>query len=55
MLWRDEDEGQDTVLADARAIRENDLAFGVMWIDNPWQTTYNSMAPDPSRSQIGTA
>lgn len=49
MLWRDEDEGQDTVLADARAIRDNDLAFGVMWIDNPWQTTYNSMAPDPSR------
>lgn len=46
MLWRDENTGQDEVLSDAAAIRDNDLAFGVMWIDNPWQTTYNSMQPD---------
>ena len=49
MLWRNENESGDEVLEDAQAIRDGDFAFGVMWIDNPWQTTYNSMVPDPER------
>ncbi len=49
MLWRNVNESGDQVLEDAAAIREEDLAFGVMWIDNPWQTSYNSMAPDPDK------
>lgn len=48
MLWRNENVDGDEVLADAEAVRANDLAFGVMWIDNPWQTYYNSMQPDPA-------
>ncbi len=46
MLWRDENDSDAQVLEDARAVRDHDLAFGVMWVDNPWQTTYNSMRPD---------
>ncbi len=49
MLWRNVNESSAQVLEDAAAIRDGDFAFGVMWIDNPWQTTYNSMAPDPER------
>lgn len=49
MLWRNVNESGEQVLEDAAAIREGDFAFGVMWIDNPWQTTYNSMEPDPAK------
>jgi alpha-D-xyloside xylohydrolase len=48
-LWRNVNVDDAEILADAAALRENDLAFGVMWIDNPWQTTYNSMQPDPAQ------
>ncbi|MCK6528298.1 hypothetical protein L6R50_12315 [Myxococcota bacterium] len=48
MLWRNENRDGAQVLEDARAIRDHDLAFGVMWIDNPWQSSYNSMQPDPA-------
>lgn len=49
MLWRNVNESGDQVLEDAAAIRDGDFAFGVMWIDNPWQTSYNSMQPDPEK------
>jgi len=48
MLWRNQNSGDAEVLEDATAIRDGDYAFGVMWVDNPWQTTYNSMVPDPA-------
>ncbi len=48
MLWRNENEnGQEDVYEDMEAIRFHDLAFGLIWIDNPWQTGYNTMVPDP--------
>lgn len=47
MLWRNQNSDDAEVLEDANAIRDGDYAFGVMWVDNPWQTTYNSMVPDP--------
>lgn len=48
MQWRNEVDGQDTLLADAAAIREHAVPTGLIWVDNPWQTTYNSMRPDPA-------
>lgn len=49
MQWRDEDDPQEVVLEDLAAMRDGDFAFGVVWVDNPWQTTYNSMVPDPAQ------
>lgn len=43
--WRDESTAAD-VLADADAIRANGIPGGCVWIDNPWQTAYNTMVPD---------
>lgn len=48
MQWRNEVDGQDTLLADAAAIRAHAVPTGLIWVDNPWQTTYNSMQPDPA-------
>lgn len=48
-IWRNENVDGQEVLDDALAIRDNDLAFGVLWVDNPWQTSYNSMQPDPEQ------
>jgi hypothetical protein len=48
-LWRNVNVDDAEVLADAAAIREHDLAFGVLWVDNPWQSSYNSMQPDPAQ------
>jgi alpha-D-xyloside xylohydrolase len=45
LQWRDESTAAE-VLADAEAIRANGIPGGCVWIDNPWQTTYNSMQPD---------
>lgn len=49
LQWQNEVTGEGEVYADARAIRELGLATGVLWVDNPWQTTYNSMVPDPEQ------
>jgi alpha-D-xyloside xylohydrolase len=46
LQWRNEVVGEADVVADALAIRDLGLATGVLWVDNPWQTTYNSMVPD---------
>lgn len=46
LQWRNEVAGSEDVRADAAAIRENGIPTGVIWVDNPWQTTYNSMVPD---------
>ncbi len=45
LQWRDESTAAD-VLADAAAIRALGIPGGCVWIDNPWQTSYNSMVPD---------
>ncbi len=48
MQWRNEVAGTVDVLADLAAIRANHIPTGLIWVDNPWQTTYNSMQPDPA-------
>ncbi len=48
LQWQDEVTGQDEVLDDAYQLRSRDLPTGVIWVDNPWQTTYNSLVPDPA-------
>lgn len=48
MQWQNEVDGADDVRADMRAIRENGVPTGLIWVDNPWQTTYNSMTADPA-------
>ncbi|MBI5499499.1 MAG: glycoside hydrolase family 31 protein [Deltaproteobacteria bacterium] len=40
-MWRNELADGAELLADAAAIRANDLPVSVLWIDNPWQTAYN--------------
>ncbi|HIA01023.1 MAG TPA: glycoside hydrolase family 31 protein [Myxococcales bacterium] len=46
-IWRNENKNQAEVLADAQAIRDNDLPLSVLWIDRPWQSAYNSFVMDP--------
>lgn len=48
MQWENEVTGADNVYADMQAIRENGIPTGLIWLDNPWQSTYNSMVPDPT-------
>lgn len=47
--WRNEVHSAEEVLDDARTLRELGLPTGVLWVDNPWQTSYNSMVPDPTK------
>jgi alpha-D-xyloside xylohydrolase len=48
MQWRNAVAGTEDVLADMAAIRDNGIPTGLIWVDNPWQSTYNSMSPDPA-------
>ena len=48
LQWRNVVADQSVVLEDAAAIRALDLPTGVIWVDNPWQSSYNSMIPDPA-------
>ena len=48
LQWRNALGGADDVVADMAAIRENGIPTGLIWLDNPWQTDYNSMVPDPT-------
>ncbi len=47
--WRNEVHSAEEVLDDARTLRELGLPTGVLWVDNPWQTSYNSMIADPAK------
>jgi alpha-D-xyloside xylohydrolase len=47
--WRNEHESSDEVRADANDMRALDVPGSVMWIDNPWQTAYNSFEFDETR------
>ncbi|MCC7538272.1 MAG: glycoside hydrolase family 31 protein, partial [Deltaproteobacteria bacterium] len=49
MQWRNEWESGDEVLADLTRYREERFPLSVMWIDNPWQTSYNDLRFDESR------
>lgn len=49
LQWRDDDIHAEDLLADATALRALGIPTGCVWIDNPWQTLYNSMTPDPAR------
>lgn len=49
LQWRDDDIHAEDLLEDAAALRELGIPTGCVWIDNPWQTLYNSMEPDPAR------
>lgn len=49
MQWRNVHDGTAQVLEDAHAIRMHDIPGSTMWIDNPWQTGYNTLEFDPER------
>src|SRR5262249_34825722 len=48
MQWRNEGTQAD-VLDDAMQMRTLGIAGGTIWIDNPWQTGYNTFQFDPAR------
>jgi alpha-D-xyloside xylohydrolase len=47
--WRNEWASSDEVRADLTAMRDLDIPGSVMWIDNPWQTAYNTFVVDEQR------
>jgi alpha-D-xyloside xylohydrolase len=49
MHWRNEWSDSATVLADADAYRALGIPASCLWIDNPWQTAYNTATLDPAR------
>lgn len=49
MHWRNEWSDSATVLADADAYRALGIPASCLWIDNPWQTAYNTATLDPVR------
>lgn len=48
-FWRNENASGDEVLQDAAQFRALDIPTSVLWIDNPWQTSYNDFLFDPAR------
>jgi alpha-glucosidase (family GH31 glycosyl hydrolase) len=47
--WRNVHQSSDEMRADAHMMRELDIPGSVMWIDNPWQTGYNTFEIDETR------
>ncbi len=53
LQWRNELDDRAMLIEDAWAIRDNDIPGSCIWIDNPWQTAYNThifnevQFPDP--------
>lgn len=47
--WRNVWNSSAEMLADADDMRSRGIAGSVMWIDNPWQTAYNTFTVDESR------
>jgi alpha-D-xyloside xylohydrolase len=45
--WRNVLNSQSELLADAAAMRQHKIPGSVVWIDNPWQTGYNTFLFDP--------
>lgn len=54
--WRNVHDATAQLLDDAQQMRTRDIPGSVMWIDNPWQTAYNSFVIDETRfAQIDDA
>jgi alpha-glucosidase (family GH31 glycosyl hydrolase) len=49
MQWRNEVSSGQVVLDDAARLRAEDIPGATVWIDNPWQTGYNSFEFLPDR------
>lgn len=49
MFWRNQNKDQNEVIEDALAIRANDIPASTIWVDNPWQTAYNSFLFDQTK------
>ena len=49
MLWRNEWTSGDELLADAAELRKRHIPTTTLWIDNPWQVSYNDFTIDPKR------
>lgn len=49
MVWQDEDNTQDRLLAMTDRLRARDIPTGSVWIDNPWESGRGAFAPDPKR------
>jgi alpha-D-xyloside xylohydrolase len=46
MLWRNENASDAEVLGDAQMLRTLAIPGSTLWIDNPWQTAYNTFQFD---------
>ncbi len=49
MHWRNEWPSGEVALEDAKTYRDLDIPASCLWIDNPWQTSYNTSVMDPAR------
>jgi alpha-D-xyloside xylohydrolase len=49
MHWRNEWADAATLLGDLDAYRTRHIPASTVWIDNPWQTSYNDATLDPAR------
>jgi len=49
MQWRNVADSSDQVRGDARTMRQLAIPGSTIWIDNPWQTGYNTFAFDEQR------
>ena len=49
MYWRNEWTDDAAVLADAKELRTRHIPTTTLWIDNPWETSYNTFRLDPVR------
>ena len=47
--WRNTWDSQQQMIDDAVMMRNLHIPTTTMWIDNPWQTSYNTSVPDPAR------
>ncbi len=49
MQWRNVWDSSDAMLADAHRLRAEDIPTTTMWIDNPWEASYNDHVFDTRR------
>lgn len=49
MHWRNEWTSDLAALGDARELRKRHIPASCLWIDNPWQVSYNDFTIDPKR------
>lgn len=49
MQWRNVHDDAAQVISDAQTIRDLDIPGSIVWVDNPWQTGYNTFEFDPVR------